>query len=549
MNCSMNNICSPLKQNALVEQSLDLKYRATKAHYYLRWGSFNVVVLAFLMFDISNKCPYAESKWYYVEYAVATIAGLSMLACFFKYFLYVFHTQPLQGTRQQKSLMKFDDNDSSFITTTPTKKKEAFDSSFQNQYVNNTILSWHSSFNESRSPNSPNWSYTRTTPPRQSLSPQQQQQQLQNVSWNSSMVNNSNFNASSADDSSPFVSPYHKYEREQITDELSLHRYLKEVSLKESSTTEITDINQTFPTGGSINSFWNYCNSAANMLKTSLYQLSPQPAPATQNKQSANEEGGLNIIDSNSEVIKRISSERLAQYVGNLRTWISFTILQRLTKEIGNIDETFKQRGFHDMQIGGIGLERLKKTVESQQFVLLYMPMLPMIVPFLEMSSNQEYLVQRIKDLAKGSCIADYRWNSGAEYHGLKWDEHLPTDSAILFHLFCVYLDTQLMPLPQGGGRPFYSRYVIIGEEKRSAKDTVALVQNKARCAILCTNPLKPKFNFISDGEIHNCAYDRNNLFYVIIQFLIYMRTHQESSLEGVNLGKSGINIMCVIED
>lgn len=123
------------------------------------------------MFDISNKCPYAESKWYYVEYAAATIVGLSMLACFLKYFLYVFHTQPVQGTRQQKSLMKFDDNglylislsnnfnsiginsyfsliDNSFITTTPSKKKEAFDNSFQNQYVNNTILSWHSSFNE-----------------------------------------------------------------------------------------------------------------------------------------------------------------------------------------------------------------------------------------------------------------------------------------------------------------------------------------------------------------------------------------------------------------
>ena len=155
----------------MVEQSLDLKYRATKAHYYLKWGSFNVIVLAFLMFDISNKCPYAESNWYYVEYAAATIVGLSMLACFLKYFLYVFHTQPVQGTRQQKSLMKFDDNglclispqeilkstginsyfsvtDNSFITTTPSKKKEAFDTSFQNQYVNNTILSWHSSFNE-----------------------------------------------------------------------------------------------------------------------------------------------------------------------------------------------------------------------------------------------------------------------------------------------------------------------------------------------------------------------------------------------------------------
>lgn len=120
----------------------------------------------------------------------------------------------------------------------------------------------------------------------------------------------------------------------------------------------------------------------------------------------------------------------------------------------------------------------------------------------------------------------------------------------LLFHLFCVYLDSQLMPLPQGGGRPFYSRYVLIREEKRSTKDLINAVNNKAHCAILVTNSqLKPKFNFISEKELHNCAYDRNNLFYVIIQFLIYMRSHQESALEGVNLGKSGINIMCVIED
>lgn len=105
------------------------------------------------------------------------------------------------------------------------------------------------------------------------------------------------------------------------------------------------------------------------------------------------------------------------------------------------------------------------------------------------------------------------------------------------------------MPLPQGGGRPFYNRYVITSTDKKSAKETIANIQNKAHCALLCTDTLTPKFNFISDKEIHNCAYDRNNLFYVIIQFLIYMKTHHEGSLEGVNLGRSGINILCVIED
>lgn len=117
---------------------------------------------------------------------------------------------------------------------------------------------------------------------------------------------------------------------------------------------------------------------------------------------------------------------------------MSATILERLSKEIKKIDESFKNRGFADMRMGGISLERLKKTVENQQFVNQYMPMLPLILPFLEMSSNQEYLVQRIKDLAEGSCISDYRWNSGAAYHGLKWDEHLPTDSAVSSHTYIL---------------------------------------------------------------------------------------------------------------
>lgn len=107
------------------------------------------------------------------------------------------------------------------------------------------------------------------------------------------------------------------------------------------------------------------------------------------------------------------------------------TILQRVVAEMQSIDHSFKTRGFSDIQLGSVGLERLKKTAENQQLVTLYIPKLPLLIPFLEMSTNQEYLVQRIKDLAKGSCIADYRWNSGSSYKGVNWDEHLPTDSAV----------------------------------------------------------------------------------------------------------------------
>lgn len=152
-------------------------------------------------------------------------------------------------------------------------------------------------------------------------------------------------------------------------------------------------------------------------------------------------------------------------------------------------------------------------------------------------------------------------------------DSRLSTQ--ILFHLFCTYLDGQLPPLPQpGGGRPFHSRYVVNGD-KRTPDEIKAEVRNKSGCAILFTNQQRPKFNFITTRTIHNSVHvssslsecylvfgskspefvshfilqDRNNLFYVIVEFLVYMRTHNEGMLESVNLGRSGINLLRVIGD
>lgn len=42
---------------------------------------------------------------------------------------------------------------------------------------------------------------------------------------------------------------------------------------------------------------------------------------------------------------------------------------------------------------------------------------------------------------------------------------------------------------------------------------------------------------------------DRNNLFCVIIHFLIFMKEKNSSLLDGVNLGRSGLNILGIIED
>lgn len=79
--------------------------------------------------------------------------------------------------------------------------------------------------------------------------------------------------------------------------------------------------------------------------------------------------------------------------------WISQTVLERLVREILVIDEAFIRHGLTDVQVGAVGLERLKKTAQVAQ-VVQNIPTLPLVVPFLEISSNQEYLVSRIK----GNC-------------------------------------------------------------------------------------------------------------------------------------------------
>lgn len=118
----------------------------------------------------------------------------------------------------------------------------------------------------------------------------------------------------------------------------------------------------------------------------------------------------------------------------------------------------------------------------------------------------------------------------------------------VIFHLFCTYVDMQLLPLPQPGGRPFYDRYVILGD-KRSHSELMAEIKNKAKCAILVSNPLKPVFNFISAKKVNESVPDRNNLFHVIMQFIIYIKTEQGGYLENINLDKSGLNILCILED
>ncbi|XP_044735297.1 transmembrane protein 209-like [Chrysoperla carnea] len=54
--------------------------------------------------------------------------------------------------------------------------------------------------------------------------------------------------------------------------------------------------------------------------------------------------------------------------------------------------------------------------------------------------------------------MSEYRWNSGSTFNGKQWEDHLPTDAAIVMHLMATYLDTQLVPLPH---QPDARKFVV----------------------------------------------------------------------------------------
>lgn len=88
------------------------------------------------------------------------------------------------------------------------------------------------------------------------------------------------------------------------------------------------------------NTLWNYWNNAANLLKTSIYQLSP--TTVSPNKQPSGRElvsknigpGCSDMSGVSLNLFTTISSTKLTKYVTSLRMWISATILQRLVIDL-----------------------------------------------------------------------------------------------------------------------------------------------------------------------------------------------------------------------
>lgn len=100
---------SPRQQSPIVRKGLDIILQNKEKYNYLKWGTINVLILSLLLIDITNRCPYSFSNWYYVEFVAAVILSLSIVFYLFKYLLFWITFEPVKGTAAQQKLLHFDD--------------------------------------------------------------------------------------------------------------------------------------------------------------------------------------------------------------------------------------------------------------------------------------------------------------------------------------------------------------------------------------------------------------------------------------------------------
>ncbi|XP_043285398.1 transmembrane protein 209 [Venturia canescens] len=511
-----------------VQQTLDLRQTQTKARNSITWFFVNGSLLGIIIFDIIyGGLAYKPFLW--VEWCLALIFGLNALYHIVRYSLATLSLQPIILTPCQRRLLGVNDDDPLFQNGTPCAPKQAEPTTPINLTSMNlsrrTNVLGSPGINENSS--SPFCKYSDTPSPRNlNLSPNNSyQNRSSNSLMNGSLIGEG-----------------------LIQDEAELQSYLKEIVERDRKSTHSTNIDQP---SNLLSSFWSHPatrspTEVSPMLKRCVYQLAPTIDKTKSTSPGAEEGNSTRGYFGTPDVWRkyRIDSNKVNQWTANLRMWISKTVVERVALEIDNVCTLLTRHGLSDSQPGHVGLERLRKLAQSQSLVV-GIPTLPTLVSFLEVSNNQDYLVKRIKVLAKGGSMSEFKWNSGGTHNGKEWDSSLPTDTAIIMHLVSSYMDTQLeAPLDQPDARTFTSRYM--------AKTGHELPRNKGPI-IVCQSSNPPHYCLALTGDSLPADYEeiprgRNNMFHTLLLFLHIVKTRDHGMLGRVNLGMSGVNVLWVID-
>ncbi|XP_014840524.1 PREDICTED: transmembrane protein 209 isoform X1 [Poecilia mexicana] len=548
---------------SMIDKALRMRREEQARQIVLAWAVLNVSLAGMIYTEMSGKLLsryYNITYWpiWYIELVLASLFSLNALFDFWKYFKYTMSPSTIAVTPQQHHLLGLRNTNIQPSPPQKPEKKETPAPAQSSPLQGQSVLSFSPSRPASSSPKfspscTPGYSPPLGSPSTPSsaggpFTPSVAFGKVLNYSQSSgsSPYQNSIGSAESSGlraryrtSPSVFNSPGSK--EDYMEDLKSLERFLRSEEEK-SHRSQLGSPESVSPSHSP--TFWNYSRSVGDYAQ-SLRKFLYQPACRSQAPSAHKDETDLGSKHAAEEVWARITTSRAAadhvdSWTAKLRNWISDTILVPLVKEIDSVNSQLRRMGCPELQIGEASISSLRQAAVMKASLI---PTLTSIVQYLDITPNQEYLVDRIRELSHSGCMSSFRWNGGGDLKNRKWDTDLPTDCAILMHVFCTYLDSRLPPHPKyPDGKTFTSQHFSHTPDKPDVtKENLFCIHQSS------TTP--PHYQLIYQGHIYSLPKGRNNLFHTILMFLYVIKTKESGMLGRVNLGLSGVNILWIFEN
>ncbi|KAF8561280.1 hypothetical protein P879_08885 [Paragonimus westermani] len=229
----------------------------------------------------------------------------------------------------------------------------------------------------------------------------------------------------------------------------------------------------------------------------------------------------------------QVTAACLEQYTMDLRKWLHGTIFRRLVDEIAAVNRHLRETYGEETVIGSTTLDTLQLLCSTKY---QYLPTLPVLLSFLEFTKDHGYLVNRLRELSRGGCLEEFRWDSGSRSSCWPWKEHLPNDSLILLHMFSTYMDARMPPHPKClTGRVFSQLCVVRHPDKPDLK-------SKFNTQLYQLSVQPPHFKLVLNGKVYSFPAGPKNLFHAILMCFHHAFT-VDGKFRSINLGSSGLNV------
>ncbi|TRZ01278.1 hypothetical protein DNTS_001488 [Danionella cerebrum] len=516
--------------SSLIDRSMKLRREEQARQVVLAWAVLNMSLAGMIYTEMSGKLLsryYNITYWpiWYIELAMASLFSLNALFDFWKYFKYTMAPSTIIVSPEQHRLLGLKGSGIQASPPQKEEKKEVPVSVPSSPLQGQNVLSFSPGRPSGTSPKfSPScvsgFSPSLSSPSSAgSFSSPQSFVKVLNYTppYTSSLGPAEGTNLRSRYRTSPSVFNSPGGKEDYIDDPKTLEKFLRSEEEK-SHRSHLGSPVSTSPRHSP--SFWNYSRTVGDYAQ-SLRKFQYQPACRSQAPSAHKDDTEL-------------GSKQAAE------EWINDTILVHVVKEIDSVNGQLRRMGCPELQVGEASISSLKQAAVVKASAI---PTLNAIVQYLDITPNQEYLVERIRELAHSGCMSSFRWNGGGDLKNRKWDTDLPTDSAILMHVLCTYLDSRLPPHPKyPDGKTFTSQHFMQTPHKPD-------MSNENLFCIHQSSTSPPHYQLIYQGHIYSLPKGRNNLFHTILMFLYVIKTKEAGMLGRVNLGLSGVNVLWIFGD